>query len=251
MEQYKPDMEEINDEYLEAMLRIAFRLQEEAQIRALVEKSRWDPTEEEKAQAREEWQRIVEKYEKMREEEAKREHSASLRRNAKRVFRMAACVLLILAIAAPVAIASVETLRVSVMKLLIDIQEDHTELRLVESGEPGIEIPEGWTGLYYPAYMPEGFELEEISKLYCSVKYCDELGNVFYFSEYDKATSVNINSENAHISYSEIHGEEVLIVEKEGHIILTWQCGSRFLVIETDISKEEVLKIAGSVHMIQ
>ncbi len=251
MKQYQPNVEEIKDEYLDAVLRVVFRLREEEQIRAIMEQTDWEQTEEEKAQARAEWERIVEKYEKMQEDKRKKERGVALRRCVKSFFRVAACALAILAIAAPIAIANVEPLRASVMKLLIDIQEDHTELRLVEIDEPVIEIPEGWTGIYYPTYMPEGFELEKVSELFWEATYRNEEGAAIYFSEYDKGAGVNINSENAKLSYIYIYGEQALVVERPGYVIVTWQLGNRFIVLDADVSREEAVKIAESVRMIE
>ena len=42
MKQYQPNVEEIKDEYLDAVLRVVFRLREEEQIRAIMSKERSD-----------------------------------------------------------------------------------------------------------------------------------------------------------------------------------------------------------------
>ena len=153
-------------------------------------------------------------------------------------------------IATPFAIANVEAIRVKVMELLIDIQEDHTELSFVENENEEFYVPVEWQGNYYPSYIPDGFYLKEQGKLNCYVKYENEQGARINFSEYSADDSVSINSENAELSYTTINGVDAFVIERESSVIITWNSDDKFFVLTANTPKEEALEIANGVKRI-
>ena len=73
-----------------------------------------------------------------------------------RLVLIGACVVLVIGIAAPIAIANIEAIRVRVMELLINIQDEYTEISMVENEEMAFDVPAAWRGEYYPSYIPDG-----------------------------------------------------------------------------------------------
>ena len=47
------------------------------------------------------------------------------------------------------------------MKLLLHVEEEYTELSLVEDEAASFDVPAEWQGGSFPAYIPEGMKLEQ------------------------------------------------------------------------------------------
>ena len=146
------------------------------------------------------------------------------------------------------AVATVQSVRINVLNFITEIEDRYTALYLQESGAT-IEIPEGWNGLYYMTYIPEGFVPVEWGEN--EVIYVDEIGNVLGFCEYEHGATCNLDTENAEITYEPIRGKSALVVEKDGWVAITWSEGNRFIVIDLMGEKDEALRIAESVLVIR
>ena len=72
-----------------------------------------------------------------------------------RIGQIAAIVIAVVAVAGSVAIATSHTLRVQVMQLLVNIEEEYTELKLQEDPAASFEIPAEWCGENYPSFIPD------------------------------------------------------------------------------------------------
>lgn len=158
--------------------------------------------------------------------------------------------MLVMAIATPFAIAKVDVIRVKVMELLIGIKDDHTELSFVEDEDAAFEVPAGWKGAYYPAYIPDEYEFLELGKLYDSAIYTNQTGQLLAFTEYAQSSLVNVDSEGAVVSYEMVNGSDALVLEKDERIIITWAGSEKYFVIEGYTTKDEALAMARSVRRI-
>ena len=69
------------------------------------------------------------------------------------------------------------------MELLVDIQEDHAELEMVENNDLDLLIPAGWAGGYYPLYIPDGFTVTDVGSLFASVNFASSDGRNIRFTE--------------------------------------------------------------------
>lgn len=61
---------------------------------------------------------------------------------------------------------------------------------------------------------------------------------------------VDLNSENAALSYSQVNGHTTFVIERDDTVIVTWAIEDRYFVIETELPKDEVLNIVQSVRKI-
>jgi len=168
-----------------------------------------------------------------------------------RVMQIAAAVLLVFFIGATVAIASVREVRVRVLQFLIQIEEEYTELSLVESPEESFSVPEGWRGLYYPSYIPEGFVMQSIDKYYNDVYYLDASGNVLYFMEFTENDYTNIDTEDAKVSHTTINGSPAILSEKDGEITVAWTTSDRYFVLTLEGDIDTALEIVKNVKKIE
>lgn len=242
--------DEIRDQHLDTMIRLAFHYADALEAQEWMQEQGSAQPNVDEAHARATYDRFLDKLAKQESGEKKRERIVRLRRTIPKVIQIAACLVLALGIAAPLAVANVEAIRVKVMELLIHIQEDHTELEFVENADKAFYVPAGWNGSYYPSYIPEGFTLSERSNLYCDVTYVNAEGAKIYFSEYRQEDLVNINSEDATLSYTTINAQNAFVIERENLVIIAWASEDRFFVVEAEIPKEEALRIAESVRKI-
>lgn len=249
MSKNKIILDEIQNQHLDTMIKLAFEYEDALEAQDNSENDEDMPIID---TARKEavWNKALEKIAEMEAEEKKKSRIVRFRRSIPRIIEVAACLILVMGIAAPFAIANVEAIRVKVMELLIDIQEDHTELSFVENENEEFYVPAEWQGNYYPSYIPDGFYLTEQGKLNCYVKYENEQGARINFSEYSADDSVSINSENAELSYTTINGVDAFVIERESSVIITWNSDDKFFVLTANTTKEEALEIANGVKRI-
>lgn len=168
-----------------------------------------------------------------------------------RVTRFAAAFLLTVFISVSVAFAAVPEFRVSVLRFLINITDQYTELSLVRDSDSLIEIPEGWKGKYYPSFIPQGFELQYGSARFDRVQYQNALGDWLSFSELDTSTEANIDTEDAEITHILINGQPAILSEKEGRVKIAWTILNDYFVLTFDGDAETAMEIVKSVKIIE
>ena len=168
-----------------------------------------------------------------------------------RVMQIAAAVLLVFFIGATVAIASVREVRVRVLQFLIQIEEEYTELSLVESPEESFSVPEGWRGLYYPSYIPEGFVMQSIDPYFDRVYFLDASGNLLDFMELTEDSYTNIDTENAEIQHILVNGSPSIISEKEGRGTVAWSGANRYFILKLDGGVDMAMRIVNNVKIIK
>jgi len=160
----------------------------------------------------------------------------------------AACLLLVVIIAAPLAIAHVGPIRTRVIRLLVDINDRYASVSLEEISPP--VPPEGWKGEYYLGYLPEGFELSYTNELQMYVEYCDTYGRIIKFLECGLTEIDNVDSEDALINVVQAGGQKATIIEKDGKTRMIWANDEKRFVIVANLPIEEVMRIAESVQKI-
>lgn len=245
-----PCSDELKDEHLDMMLRLAYKYESALNARQALDELEEDGKECSEADARDAYALFLKKYEQQQAQERRQTRRARARRIISRAAEVAACFVLVMAIAAPLAIAKVDAIRVKVMELLVDVKDDHAELSFVEDEDAAFEVPAGWEGLYYPAYIPEGYKFLELDKLFDSAIYTNQTGKFLAFTEYNQNSLVNVDNEGAVVSYGEVNGSDALVLEKNGRIIITWSDSERYFVVEGYITKDEALAMAKSVRRI-
>lgn len=243
--------DEIQDQHLDTMIKLAFMQADALEAQEIVSECENGECSIDEGHAKATYDLFLHKLAKREAQEKKQSRAAQVRRSIPRLIEIAACLVLILGIAAPFAVANVESIRVKVMELLISIQDDHTELQFVENDEKAFDVPADWQGLYYPSYIPDGFVLDDIGRYYSDVTYINEEGAMIYFNEYTQDDFVDVNSEDAVLSYELINGERALVAEQASYVIVTWAAEDRYFVVDADTTKDEALAIARSVRKIR
>lgn len=170
-----------------------------------------------------------------------------------RLGKALAVLLIIFAIGMPAAIATVQPVRARVMELIFEIERQYTRVSLQEKPGSGVEVPAEWGGEYYPSYIPEGYEVDEVVDLLGiqDILFISQVGGRFSFSELGADSGSNIDTENASIKYIMIKGNPGLLAVKEGKSVVSWADFDRYFVVSGNLSGEEAMQIADSVVRIK
>ena len=172
-----------------------------------------------------------------------------------RTMRFAVAALGILCIGLTTAFASSETFRVRVFSMFAEDHGQYTAIGLREDEQKTFDVPNGWEGMYYPTYIPDGFEVinaENLSEQIFLISFENKNNEYLTFEEMTEDAESNIDTENAQVYYTEIHGNTALVSAKADLTIVSWNEQNRILSVVFDGEVEEdALKVAKSVTRIK
>lgn len=172
-----------------------------------------------------------------------------------RTMRFAVAALGILCIGLTTAFASSETFRVRVFSMFAEDHGQYTAIGLREDEQKAFDVPNGWEGMYYPTYIPDGFEVinvENLSEQIFLISFENKNNEYLTFEEMTEDVESNIDTENAQVYYTEIHGNTALVSVKADLTIVSWNEQNRILSVVFDGEVEEdALKVAKSVTRIK
>lgn len=175
-----------------------------------------------------------------------------LMQTAPRIGQIAAIMIAVIALAGCTALASSETARVYLMRLLVQTTDEYTRLSLVPSESEYVDVPDEWKGSYYPTYIPEGLILTATTLRSVEFSQGDSLFPVFIFGEYDEGSVIQIDTEGATVRMTKIHGQIASISTKGTTITIYWSEGMRYFVLTFRNMNEQVaMAIAESVTQIK
>lgn len=251
------NLEALREQHLDMMLHLAFLQEEDEEIERLLNTPVPELTEEQEALTEKAFQKAVACSERLRKAEAHKRHMVTIRSVARRGIEVAACAIVIVGIALPVAFATSSAFRSRVMQLLISYDQSKQEASFSFEEEPSLSfvVPEEWQGLYYPSSIPENFSMASCSTMLPKVTYRDESGADFIFSEYDDSFTSTLGTEGGEVS-------EVMIGSQEGHLVegradgihtidLVWAVEDRWFHLSAlNMERDEVIRIAESVRRI-
>ena len=172
-----------------------------------------------------------------------------------RTMRFAVAALGILCIGLTTAFASSETFRVRVFSMFAEDHGQYTAIGLREDEQNAFDVPNGWEGMYYPTYIPDGFEVinvESLSEQIFLISFENKNNEYLTFEEMTEDAESNIDTENAQVYYTEIHGNTALVSVKADLTVVSWNEQNRILSVVFDGEMEEdALKVAKSVTRIK
>ena len=172
-----------------------------------------------------------------------------------RTMRFAVAALGILCIGLTTAFASSETFRVRVFSMFAEDHGQYTAIGLREDEQKAFDVPNGWEGMYYPTYIPDGFEVinvENLSEQIFLISFENKDNEYLTFEEMTEDAESNIDTENAQVYYTKIHGNTALVSVKADLTIVSWNEQNRILSVVFDGEMEEdALKVAKSVTRIK
>lgn len=187
----------------------------------------------------------------LRKRENALRRKAAIRRIVPLAAKAAIYLVLIGNLAASIAFAGSATVRARVMKFFEQDYETHTTVGFVETGE-SLDIPADWTAPYYPAYIPEGFSLTNITSVEDKLRatFSDAQNNIIRFSICNDNTDIHINTEGKIKRNVRVQGIDETLYEGEYDRYLVWLNGELSYIIYTTLPSEECRLIADSMSLI-
>ena len=178
-----------------------------------------------------------------------------------KLVNIAACIILLLAAATPVALANSATFRSKVLELLVEFDHEKGEayFSLVPNETEAFNVPEGWHGSYFPSYIPDGFDIYDFDPFFplASIELRDAASNQLFFDEYTEDTDMMIGTENTTISTVDINGFSAYLIEGPAadgvtwSVSITWQNDTNwFHVLSYGLPTEEAIAVARSVRRV-
>lgn len=155
-----------------------------------------------------------------------------------------------------IVLATNETARVYVMRLITTMSEEYTSLKLAEDEATYFDVPVDWKGRNYPSYIPSDLQVSSVysyldnnSVEHISVK-SGELQ--MDFAELGSGTETNVDTEGAAIHTIMVRDYPGFVAIKELRISIYWSNGQDYFILETyDLDKAIAVQIAESVKNIR
>lgn len=248
MKDHRAYWDMLEEEYCDCLTGLALKLREMEDTQALIAES--ERMELDAAQAEQAYALFMQKWQAQEKGRRRAARKAQIRRYVPKIAEIAACILLVVCIAAPLAVANIESVRASVVRFLTQINDEYAEIGIVEEGAT-IEVPDGWNGGYYLSYIPEGYQVEQVLLRGVGVLYLNEASKALTFHEGDEHLTINIDSEDKVVTYESVNGETALVLEDEVGTSIVWSKGKDYFILQLDEPKEEALKVARGVCMIE
>jgi len=176
----------------------------------------------------------------------------------KRFSKIAALVIIIIATAFTAVVVSVDAFRLRVFDFLFVSNQEYTQVIPVESNIDSTEIkkvlPQDWKNVFYPEYLPKGYQLveTEVAGGSKTIYYQDNFQNVIIFSQ-EPADGGDVFVDNENVEKGEIliNGSSAFWTSKNGQLTLIWNHNSYRFMLFGPIELEEMTKIAGNLLYIK
>lgn len=162
-----------------------------------------------------------------------------------------AVIILAAVITLSVLVVNVEAVRNRVFNVFLTKNPESTVYQLEEEfpGEASTVL-EASPG-YWPSYVPEGYRLvkRDVSDQTAQTVYMCGEEQYLSLAEAPAGAKVYLDSENAEREEMIlINGHDCLLIEKNGHLLLTWSVNERIFTLSSVLSLDEVIKVAESVE---
>ena len=178
-------------------------------------------------------------------------HQAKRRRKRRVTYllRTAAVVALIACISVPLAFTA-DASRAAVANFLIQNFDKFSRITYDINNNAGPPI--GWTSEYYPQWLPEGYQFDElqIDSKRQEIWFKDSSGYLLYFSVLPQNEDLLIDTEDTICSEMSFNGYSGRLYIKEDKRTATVAIftPSNTIYIQGHLSKEDIIKIANNIH---
>jgi len=152
------------------------------------------------------------------------------------------------------AVASSGTVRKSVIEFLVKHTDEYTQVGFYHTGVD-IDVPSDWDKPYYLSYIPEGFELVQVISVddsgnHSTALLVDNNNNHIELHVGTTHSYAQIDSEDATISYADVHGQNATMITNDSMCRLVWRSGDSFIILSTNLSQDVLQELANGVVLI-
>lgn len=253
------DVADMQDRHLDIMIKLAFDMDDADEVQRIA--STPDPilSEEDEVFSNSILEKAFIRSENQRKKEQRAHYADQARKLVPRIIEIAACLVLIVAIAMPVALATSAAFRAKVMHLLMEMDSEKgaAYFSFTEDKNASFWVPEGWQGTHYPSYIPDGFLMNEFDPFFTMVEYRNDQNDLFYFIENNENSDMMAGTDNSTVSSITINGHPGFLIDgvtSDGITHTTtvvWQNDTKwFSITSFGLSSNEVMTIATRVKEI-
>lgn len=253
------DIKAFQELHLDTMIKLSFDMDDAEEIAELVGSPDPELSIEEQMMADRILQESFRRIDENKKSERRTKNWVKTKQIVPKIIQAAACLVLIIGIALPIAFATSAEFRARVMKLVIEFNDAAGEAHFSFQEDPASSfyVPEGWKGNHFPSQIPKGYVLHDFDPFFTEAEYRSENGGRFYYSEYDEYTQGLTGTENADVFTTMINGREAYVIDGIAlngvthTITISWSNDTNWFVINTyDIELDEAISIANSVKRI-
>ena len=148
---------------------------------------------------------------------------------------------------------TVEAFRVEVLNFLISIESEYTLFKLGYDDQEAEKLIVDWKNAYVPTYIPEGYNVSDVSYSDTAKKITleNKADGSFIIYTQSESGSISIDTENASlIEMIKINNEDGTLSVKDSIATLVWKMDNSIFIVQGKISKDEAIKIAENVKFI-
>lgn len=233
---------EIDEVFLNDLVRHALMYSEATLDQNIIDQSDRELTASEKLHRDQSCQQILKRLKHYERVEKRQRHLRGVRSVLPKVVNIAAAFVLVVGISLPIAVATQSDLLSRVFRVTMQEEPTHTKVRFEVDESASFLVPAGWTGLYFPSYIPEGYEVWKVEEL-PGILFRNADGVFISFDEEKPNANPSIDSENMTKSYVQVGGYTAMILQKESHSSITWQSDDRLFHMFITASGEEARQI--------
>jgi hypothetical protein len=173
-----------------------------------------------------------------------------------RSMNKAAVLIIAIVMLAGSSVLAIEGVRIGVLNFLIGFEQEYTSLRLdPERGNNiiGDNVYMSWSGGFVPAYIPDGYRIVNISSAgnVKSILFENDEGSFIHYSEDTADAVTHIDTENANTENVKVNNYDALLVTKNGVTSIAWSDGHRIFIIISMLERDELLKMAVNVILVE
>lgn len=187
------------------------------------------------------------------EQQVKEVNRSNLKKYGVRLLKAVALVVLVLNMGLTIATAASATMRVKVINFLTEMNGSYVSIGFIENGLDAV-VPENWEENYFPTFIPSSYVLQSSysNKGISEVEYADTQGRCLLIRICDITTVNRLNTEDAYISHTTVHGGVTAIVLRQPYeeVDIIWAIGDRYFIVSS-CDYETALAVAESVKLIQ
>lgn len=248
----------IQDQHLDMMIRLAFLKNEEEAVQQLLDAP--DPilTPQEESTANRLFLNALQIAEANKRRDKFTRFTSKTKSVFPRIIQVAACIVLIVGIVTPIAIATSSEFRSRVMRLLLEIDNEKNEAHFSfrEDDSAAFYAPEPWKGKYYPSYIPEKFEIEYINSIGNRIRLTTADHQMISFAELDENVGLTVGIDNTLMSTIYLNNNTAAYLT-DGYALdihgvsIVWATDDKWFDLTTNnIDTSEAIRIAESVKKI-
>ena len=184
-----------------------------------------------------------------------------------RVVRVAACLIVAVGIAFPIALANSEAFREQILQLVLSINPEtgmaHVGMEPAKDEQtanvPRMDVPDGWEGLFFPTFLPDSLPLVRCEttrgdQVHSEAYYADETRSL-RFEEQDNLDGWNVRAADARVLTIYLHSVPGYLIDRQTEdtheVSIIWAEGKRMLrVTSIGLPADEAVLVAQSVKKI-